>query len=55
LSKQHQEWFDAVSLSPDRQRLFAEEAERSWRRQREIEASDTLSFDEFLASYFAQA
>ncbi len=55
LSEQHREWFDDVSLSPERQRLFTKEAERAWRRQHEIEAADDVSFDDFLASYFAQA
>ncbi len=33
--------------------LFAAEQERSWKRQREIEAADTLSFEQFLAQHNA--
>lgn len=34
---------------------FRRAAEASWEAQRRIEAADTLSFDEFLERYFAQA
>ena len=34
---------------------FAKEAEDSLRRQKEIEASDEISLDEYLAAYFGKA
>jgi glutamate--cysteine ligase len=43
------------SLEPERTETFRLEAEASWEEQRRIEAADTLSFDEFLQRYFAQA
>jgi glutamate--cysteine ligase len=41
---------------PNEQRLaeFATEAQTSLDRQREIEASDTMTFDQFIANYFRQ-
>ncbi len=41
---------------PNEQRLseFASEAEESLRKQAQIEASDTMTFDQFLARYFQQ-
>ena len=55
LSEQHLDWFNGVVLSPESERLFTEEAARSRHRQRAIEAGDDLSFDDYLAHYFAQA
>jgi glutamate--cysteine ligase len=46
--------FAARPPSPDRDRLFAEMAEASRLRQREIEDADREDFDTFLACYFAQ-
>jgi glutamate--cysteine ligase len=46
--------FAARPPSPDRDRLFAEMAEASRLRQREIEDADREDFDTFLARYFAQ-
>jgi glutamate--cysteine ligase len=43
------------SLDPGRVETFRLAAEASWEEQRRIEAADTLSFDEFLQHYFAQA
>ena len=54
MSKQHRHYFNQQTASSEDQQLLAQEAKDSWRRQHEIEASDTLSFDEFLESYFAQ-
>ncbi len=54
MSKVHQAYF-RVLFSPNRSRLeqFADEAAESLERQARLEASDTLSFDEYLARYFA--
>lgn len=54
MSKQHQRYFLQQGDKFDEQRLLEQEVEDSWRRQREIEAADRISFDEFLAQYFAQ-
>jgi len=54
LSKQHQRYFLQQDHDPEDQHLLEQEAADSWRRQREIEAADRLSFDEFLSQYFAQ-
>jgi glutamate--cysteine ligase len=54
MSKQHQHDFMQQRGTTEEQKLLSQEVEDSWRRQREIEASDTLSFDEFLEEYFAQ-
>ncbi|RLW53671.1 MAG: hypothetical protein B6D69_05810, partial [gamma proteobacterium symbiont of Stewartia floridana] len=54
MSKQHRHDFMQQQASSEEQKLLSQEATDSWRRQREIEASDTLSFDQFLEDYFAQ-
>ena len=35
--------------------MFEDEAKRSHRLQKEIEAADSISFDEYLRRYFAQS
>ncbi|MGI9335443.1 MAG: glutamate--cysteine ligase [Gammaproteobacteria bacterium] len=45
--------FRAMPLTGPRREEFAAGARRSLERQREVERSDTLSFDQFLAAYFA--
>jgi glutamate--cysteine ligase len=54
LSEQHRRYFEARPLAEERMRFFTAAAERSLREQREIEAADDISFDEFLSRYFAQ-
>ena len=54
MSRQHFGFFQQAERSPDFDLLLRETANRSWTRQREIEAADKVSFDEFLAQYFAQ-
>jgi len=50
----HKQYFaDMVALSAERQAEFAGEAAESIDRQREIEASDSIGFDEYLARWFA--
>jgi glutamate--cysteine ligase len=53
-SMEHRRHFDTLALPDDRRRMFAEAARESLIRQREIEASDELPFDEYLRRYFAQ-
>ena len=55
LSEQHRRHFESRPLAEERIRVFTEAAERSLREQAEIEAADAVSFDEFLARYFAQS
>ena len=50
----HKQYFaDLVSLAPERQKEFVEEATDSLRRQRDIETSDSISLDEYLERWFA--
>jgi glutamate--cysteine ligase len=54
MSRVHKAYFLDL-YPPNEQRLaeFSAEAEESLRRQAEIEAADTMTFDQFLAKYFA--
>lgn len=50
----HRDYFRSLAPgNPERQAELEREARDSVRRQREIEASDRMSFDEYLQSYFA--
>lgn len=52
-AKQHKEYFTALApLGNDRLAMFEREAEESLVRQRQIEASDEISFAEYLANYY---
>ena len=54
MSKLHQAYFkDLFSPNPARQQEFAAEAAESLERQAKVESSDRMSFDEYLAKYFA--
>jgi glutamate--cysteine ligase len=53
-SEAHRAYFRRRGLSSERAALFLRLSEQSRQRQEAIEASDKLSFDEFLAHYFAQ-
>jgi glutamate--cysteine ligase len=53
MSQVHKAYFlDLYPPNEQRLREFAQEAEESLRRQEAIEASDTVTFDQFLANYF---
>lgn len=54
MSKEHYDSFNQLPLSDVYAESFKQEAKTSWQRQREIEAADEGSFDQFLADYFAQ-
>ncbi|MCP5158772.1 MAG: glutamate--cysteine ligase [Gammaproteobacteria bacterium] len=54
LSEQHRRYFESRPLTEEQIRFFAKTAEQSWREQKNIEMTDQLSFEEFLAHYFAQ-
>jgi glutamate--cysteine ligase len=54
MAKCHRDYFVSIaSLGDERADKFREEAADSLRRQEEIEASDTMSLDEYLQKYFA--
>ncbi len=51
----HKEYFSEIEpLEGSRLRLYEDEARDSVERQKKIEASDTLSFEEYLANYYSQ-
>ena len=53
-ARRHREYFLSLAPAhPERQAELEAEARDSVRRQREIEASDRLTFDEYLQSYFS--
>jgi glutamate--cysteine ligase len=54
MSKTHRAFFDNLRLEPQRRDFFEKAAAVSHERQRVLERSDTLPFDQFLAKYFAQ-
>jgi hypothetical protein len=50
----HKQYFaDLVALSTGRQQEFVSEADESLIRQREIEAADNISLDEYLERWFS--
>src|SRR5690606_31345892 len=53
-ARNHRDYFLSLApMNPERQAQLEEEARDSVRRQREIEAADRLSFEEYLARYLA--
>jgi glutamate--cysteine ligase len=54
VSEEHRDYFRRLELSAAAEAELERLALESRQRQREIEAMDNLSFDEFLARYFAQ-
>ena len=53
-SRQHYETFVQEPLAVEREAFFTQLAQASWERQRDTEAADRVSFDQFLADYFTQ-
>lgn len=54
MARSHQDYFASIAKPNDESsKALREEAVESLRRQAEIEASDTLSLDDYLAHYFA--
>jgi len=53
-SREHYEYFVLQPLEQEQEAYFRQLAETSWQQQRAMEAADSLSFDDFLADYFAQ-
>ena len=54
LAQQHRQQFLSMPLPPAREEFFSALAQQSWDQQRELEAADRVSFEDFLHSYFAQ-
>ncbi|QOR39697.1 glutamate--cysteine ligase [Billgrantia diversa] len=55
LAEEHAERMRHEAVSPARKSTFEQMVETSHQQQRDIEAADTLRFDEFLEEYFASA
>ncbi|MEN8180410.1 MAG: glutamate--cysteine ligase [Pseudomonadota bacterium] len=53
-SLEHYDYYVQQSLSAETEAIFQHESTASWEKQRDIEKGDQVSFDEFLANYFAQ-
>ncbi len=54
VARGHKEYFNSIAPLPDvRARELEQEAKLSIERQREIEAADDISFEEYLARYFS--
>ena len=53
-SLEHQWYFAELPIAPEQEQMLTEMAERSLRKQTEIEAADSLGFDEYLQEYFRQ-
>ena len=54
VARGHRDYFASIEpLSAERNELLAREASESLQRQAEIEASDTISLDEYLQGYFS--
>jgi gamma-glutamylcysteine synthetase len=54
LSREHRDFFVDARLSDPRREQFEAEVSRSFAEQRDMEASDELSFAEYLENYFKQ-
>ncbi|HSS64005.1 MAG TPA: glutamate--cysteine ligase [Gammaproteobacteria bacterium] len=54
VSNAHRAHFESRAMSREKLAIFEQEAKRSLRLQKEIEAADNISFDEYLRRYFAQ-
>jgi glutamate--cysteine ligase len=54
MSMKHHNYFNTLTLTEERKRMFEQAANDSIAMQLAIEADDTIDFDEFLRCYFAQ-
>jgi glutamate--cysteine ligase len=54
-AKQHAEYFKSVAISEQDTQFFQQAAEQSLVEQAQLEAGNSLSFDEFLQRYYAEA
>jgi glutamate--cysteine ligase len=51
VSERHKHYYAGLPEQADKTAMFRNMAAESFRRQREIEAADKVSFDQFLADY----
>jgi glutamate--cysteine ligase len=54
-SLEYQWHFAELPIAPEQEQMLEEMAERSLRKQAEIEAADDMGFDEYLQQYFSQS
>ena len=55
MCEKHNRYFQREKNTPDRTRFFEEEAKKSLQLQKDIEAADDISFEEYLREYFSQS
>ena len=55
LSREHQVNYAKAGLAQDRRAQFEAEVTRSLAEQRDIETSDSISFEQYLETYFRQS
>lgn len=55
MSENHNQYFTKLNLSEERDKFFSDEAVKSIAKQKQIEDSDNMSFDDYLQAYFEQA
>ena len=54
MARSHRDYFGSITpMSEQRHEEFTEEAQASLTRQRDIEAADAISFEDYLAHYYA--
>ena len=54
MSRQHFHYYKNLELSSEQEQFYKDEAKKSKLRQEEIESTDNISFEEYLADYFSQ-
>ena len=54
LATEHQQYFTGYALDEKQDQYYAKLARQSIEKQTLIESSDTISFDHYLADYYAQ-
>ncbi len=55
MSRQHFHYYKNIELNPEQEKFYIGETEKSIKKQQQIEASDTQSFEEYLDEYFSQS
>ncbi len=54
MARGHREYFQSIApVSSERRAEFTEEAARSLQQQKEIEAADDITFEQYLANYYS--
>ena len=55
MSRQHSHYYKNLQLSTEQEQFHQQEVKASRKRQKEMEAADNISFEQYLADYFAQS